>query len=135
MTKVTGRRCPLLSRSAPSRLLLYLRQKELDQPLERGGGILAVLRSGFKRTPAKLAMRAQPATHSIPPPSKALRGQHSAGDQVHHSAKHPNDAIDLVFFGRGIPCGTAELKTDNTQSINDAVHQYSTTVSRKASHF
>lgn len=100
--------------------------KELDQPLEHGGGILAVLRGGFKRTPAKFAMCAfKPAT-SLNPTAQ----QHYEANilrvmrQVHHSPKHPNDAIDLVFFVNGIPVATAELKTDNTQSIDDAVHQY-----------
>ncbi len=41
--------------------------------------------------------------------------------EVHHSAKHPNDAIDLVFFVNVIPVATAELKTDNPQSIDDAM--------------
>lgn len=100
--------------------------KELDQPLEHGGGILAVLRGGFKRTPAKFAMCAfKPATTLNP-----TAQQHYEANilrvmrQVHHSAKHPNDAIDLVFFVNGLPVATAELKTDNTQSIDDAVHQY-----------
>lgn len=35
-----------------------------------------------------------------------------------------NDAIDLVLFLNGIPVATAELKTNFTQDINDAVEQY-----------
>lgn len=37
---------------------------------------------------------------------------------------HNENCIDLVLFLNGIPVATAELKTDNTQSIEDAVYQY-----------
>ena len=32
--------------------------------------------------------------------------------------------MDLVLFLNGIPVATVELKTDFTQSINDAIDQY-----------
>lgn len=44
--------------------------------------------------------------------------------QVRHSPNHPNDALDLVLFVNGIPVATVELKSDFTQSVNDAVDQY-----------
>ncbi len=43
--------------------------------------------------------------------------------QVHYSLHNENN-IDLVLFLNGIPVATVELKTDNTQSIDDAVIQY-----------
>ncbi len=43
--------------------------------------------------------------------------------QVHYSLHHQN-SIDLVLFLNGIPVATAELKTDFTQKIDDAVNQY-----------
>ena len=43
--------------------------------------------------------------------------------QVHYSTQNSN-SIDLVFFVNGIPVATAELKTDFTQNITDAVLQY-----------
>lgn len=43
--------------------------------------------------------------------------------QVHYSTSN-NNSIDLVFFVNGIPVATSELKTDFTQSIEDAVKQY-----------
>lgn len=108
------------------RLLLDRLVKELDQPLEHGGGLLAVLRGGFRKTPAKFSMCAfKPAT-SMNPEAQ----EHYAANrlrvvrQVHHSKKRPQDSIDLVFFVNGLPVATAELKTDNTQSIDDAVRQY-----------
>ncbi|QDT15068.1 type I restriction endonuclease subunit R [Alienimonas californiensis] len=43
--------------------------------------------------------------------------------QVRYSVKNGN-SLDLVLFLNGIPVATAELKTENTQSIDDAVDQY-----------
>ncbi|WP_432258022.1 type I restriction endonuclease subunit R [Cupriavidus sp. TMH.W2] len=44
--------------------------------------------------------------------------------QVRHSPNYPQDALDLVLFVNGIPVATAELKSDFTQSVQDAVDQY-----------
>ncbi len=43
--------------------------------------------------------------------------------QLYYSAKN-NNSIDLVFFLNGIPIATAELKTDFTQNVQDAINQY-----------
>lgn len=43
--------------------------------------------------------------------------------QVRYSL-HNENSIDLVLFLNGLPIATIELKTDNTQSIDDAVDQY-----------
>ncbi len=45
--------------------------------------------------------------------------------QVRYSTRNEN-CLDLVLFLNGIPVATCELKTDNTQSIADAVWQYKT---------
>ncbi|MCP3728396.1 DEAD/DEAH box helicase family protein [Paraburkholderia sp. CNPSo 3272] len=44
--------------------------------------------------------------------------------QVRHSPNYPQDALDLVLFVNGIAVATAELKSDFTQSVDDAVDQY-----------
>lgn len=44
--------------------------------------------------------------------------------QVCHSPNHPKDALDLVLFLNGVPVATAELKSDFTQSVQDAEDQY-----------
>ncbi|HEX7242648.1 MAG TPA: DEAD/DEAH box helicase family protein [Longimicrobiaceae bacterium] len=44
--------------------------------------------------------------------------------QVHHSMTAPRESIDLVLFLNGLPVATAELKTDFTQNVQDAVDQY-----------
>lgn len=43
--------------------------------------------------------------------------------QVRYS-KHNENSIDLVLFLNGVPVATAELKTDFTQSVGDAIDQY-----------
>lgn len=44
--------------------------------------------------------------------------------QVRHSLNNPQDALDLVLFVNGIAVATAELKSNFTQSVGDAVDQY-----------
>lgn len=43
--------------------------------------------------------------------------------QIRYSV-HNENCLDLVLFLNGIPAATAELKTDFTQSIHDAIDQY-----------
>src|SRR6202020_1841253 len=43
--------------------------------------------------------------------------------QVHYSL-HNENSLDLGLFLTGIPVATVELKTDFTQSVDDAVNQY-----------
>jgi type I restriction enzyme R subunit len=45
--------------------------------------------------------------------------------QVRYSARNQN-CLDLVLVLNGIPVATVELKTDNTQRIEDAIWQYQT---------
>ncbi len=45
--------------------------------------------------------------------------------QVRYSTRNQN-CLDLVLFVNGIPVATVELKTDNTQRIEDAIWQYKT---------
>lgn len=44
--------------------------------------------------------------------------------QVHYSPHRPNESIDVVLFINGIPFATLELKTDFTQSVEDAINQF-----------
>lgn len=44
--------------------------------------------------------------------------------QVRHSPNNTKDALDLVLYLNGLPVATAELKSDFTQSVQDAVDQY-----------
>lgn len=44
--------------------------------------------------------------------------------QVRHSPNNPKDELDLVLFLNGIAVATVELKSNFTQSVQDAVDQY-----------
>jgi type I restriction enzyme R subunit len=44
--------------------------------------------------------------------------------QVRHSTNNPLEELDLVLFVNGIPVATVELKSNFTQSVQDAVDQY-----------
>ena len=100
--------------------------KALDAPLESGGGTLNVLRKGFKRTPAKFSMcEFKPATTL----NRATLERYGkvrlrVMRQVHYSKQRPAESIDLVFFVNGLPVATVELKTDTTQTVEDAKKQY-----------
>ncbi|HNG81432.1 MAG TPA: DEAD/DEAH box helicase family protein, partial [Burkholderiaceae bacterium] len=91
-------------------------------------GTLDVLRHGVEmlglRRPLDLA-QFRPALTLNP----AIQARYGANRlrvlrQVHHSPNRPNDALDLVLCLNGIPVATAELKSDYTQSVHDAVDQY-----------
>ncbi len=90
-------------------------------------GTLDVLRHGIEllglRRPLALA-QFKPALDVNPD----ILARHTANRlrvvrQVRYS-QHNENAIDLVLFLNGIPVATAELKTDFTQSVEDAVDQY-----------
>ncbi|HXD36732.1 MAG TPA: DEAD/DEAH box helicase family protein, partial [Rhodanobacter sp.] len=98
-------------------------RKSLDER-----GTLEVLRRGVEmiglKTPLAL-VQFRPALAMNP----ALEQRYAANRlrvvrQVKHSPNHPNDALDLVLFVNGIAVATAELKSDFTQSVGDAVDQY-----------
>jgi len=106
---------------AADTLLARLRD-QLDQR-----GTLDVLRHGVEllglKTPLKLA-EFKPALAINPD----ILARYAANRlrvvrQVRYSL-HSENSIDLVLFLNGLPVATAELKTDFTQSIGDAIDQY-----------
>jgi type I restriction enzyme R subunit len=102
-------------------LLARLRD-QLDQR-----GTLDVLRHGIEllglKSPLKLASsnRRWP---SIPTSSPATPPTGCAWCARLRYSLHNENSIDLGLFLNGLPVATAELKTDFTQSINDAIDQY-----------
>jgi type I restriction enzyme R subunit len=99
--------------------------KSLDLPLSNGGGALNILRKGFKDGSAKFEMcQFKPAdTLNATTLERYSKVRLRVMRQVHYSKKNRN-SIDLVFFLNGIPVATLELKTDFTQSVEDAKTQY-----------
>ena len=99
--------------------------KVLDTPLENGGGTLNLLRNGFAHVSAKFEM-------CVFKPESTLNAKRNADHaavrvrvmrQVHFSTADQR-SVDLVLFVNGLPVATLELKTDFTQSVQDAINQY-----------
>jgi type I restriction enzyme R subunit len=88
-------------------------------------GSLRVLRRGFKHINATFKMAQFAPANSLNPKlwddfnANVLR----VVRQVRYSM-HNGNSIDLVLFINGIPVATIELKTETTQSIEEAMRQY-----------
>jgi type I restriction enzyme, R subunit len=88
-------------------------------------GSLSVLRHGFKHINAGFKLCQFKPTQGLNPETLALyeKARCRVVRQVHYSL-HNEKSIDVVLFVNGIPVATLELKTDFTQSVNDAIRQY-----------
>jgi type I restriction enzyme R subunit len=103
-------------------VLLDRLRKQLDER-----GTLDVLRQGIEMIGLKkrlLLAQFRPAISM----NEALVTRYQANRlrvvrQLRYSTANEN-AIDLVLFLNGLPVATAELKTDFTQSVEDAIDQY-----------
>ncbi len=114
--KFTGQHGPAAEQKLLSRLA---------DVLDKGDGSIEVLRQGFKDVSYKFDMCQFRPSSGLNPEIvtryNAVRLR--VVRQVHYSL-HNENSIDLVFFVNGIPVATAELKTDFTQTIHDAIKQY-----------
>lgn len=107
--------------AAEATLLDRLRKSQDDR------GTLDVLRHGVEllglRHPVALA-QFKPALAMNPDTlARYAANRLRVVRQVRYSL-HNENAIDLVLFLNGVPVATAELKSDFTQSVDDAVDQY-----------
>jgi type I restriction enzyme R subunit len=97
-------------------------RKSLDER-----GTLDVLRRGVEivglKAPLAL-MGMKPALWTPETEARYAANRLRVVRQVRHSPNHLQDALDLVLFLNGVPVATAELKSDFTQSVGDAVDQY-----------
>ncbi|MEU7722698.1 type I restriction endonuclease subunit R [Streptomyces tibetensis] len=103
--------------------------KVLAAPTSSGGGTLNVLRNGFKMIPAgtlRMSQEQPETTHNPTTVRDYSEVRLRVMEEVRYSTVNGN-RIDLVFFVNGIPVATAELKTDMTQSVEEAKRQYRTT--------
>lgn len=99
----------------------------LDKQLaHKDGGTINTIREGFKITGAGKIMMSQ-----RPPEDERNTDERDRYDQnilrvVRQLKYHPTRefALDLGFFINGIPVATVEIKTDFTQSVEDAIQQY-----------
>ena len=98
----------------------------LGMPEEQGGGTLNVLKKGFDLPGARRFSMVQmpPADNRNPKLIEMYqRNRLRVVPEVVYSTKKA-DRIDLVLFCNGLPVATIELKTEFTQSIEDAKAQY-----------
>lgn len=88
-------------------------------------GTLHLLRHGFKDVDAKFSLCQFKPAHDKNPKLVELykKNRLTVIRQLHFSLNNEK-SIDLVLFVNGLPVATAELKTDLTQSITDAIQQY-----------
>lgn len=90
-------------------------------------GVLDVLRNGIEIHPVRGTLQLaqfKPASGMNPDlTTKYNANRLRVVRQVKYSVANEN-CIDLVLFLNGIPVATAELKSDFTQSVDDAVDQY-----------
>ena len=88
-------------------------------------GTLHLLRHGFKDVDAKFSLCQFKPAHDKNPKLVELykKNRLTVIRQLHYSLNNEK-SIDLVLFVNGLPVATAELKTDLTQGISDAITQY-----------
>jgi type I restriction enzyme R subunit len=108
--------------AAVEAVLLDRLRKQIDER-----GTLDVIRQGVEllglKQPLQMA-QFKPALAMNPElQAKCAANRLRVVRQVHYS-QHNENSIDLVLFLNGLPVATAELKTDFTQSVDDAVDQY-----------
>jgi type I restriction enzyme, R subunit len=90
-------------------------------------GTLHVLRHGFKDVDAKFSLcQFKPAHGKNPKLLEAYAANRLTCVRQLHYSLHNENSIDLVLFVNGLAVATAELKTDMTQSVRDAIKQYKT---------
>ncbi len=103
-------------------VLLDRLRKSLDDR-----GTLDVLRHGVEllglRQPLALCQFKPALAMNAETVAKYRKNRLRVVRQVHYSL-HNENAIDLVLFLNGLAVATVELKTDFTQSVDDAVDQY-----------
>ncbi len=98
----------------------------LDKPLEHGGGTLNILRNGVQYIGGgrlKVAQFRPETSLNATTTAQYAAMRVRVMRQVHFSTADRR-SIDLVFFVNGLPVATVELKTDFTQSLDDAIGQY-----------
>lgn len=91
-------------------------------------GTLDVLRRGVEmlglKEPLELAQFKPALAINLAIQAKYAANRLRVVRQVCHSPNNPKDELDLVLFLNGVAVATVELKSNYTQSVQDAVDQY-----------
>ncbi|WP_449373037.1 type I restriction endonuclease [Arthrobacter psychrolactophilus] len=116
---------PTMQAKARIRVLDRLAAVMASEPIN-GGGTLNAIKKGFAVTPASFRMFQPQPADGLNPVTVERYGMNRVRvmRQVHYSAAAPKKSLDLVLFLNGIAVATVELKTDMTQSAEDAIKQY-----------
>ena len=98
----------------------------LDKPLEHGGGTLNILRNGVQYIGGGRLKMAQfrPETNLNATTNEQYAAMRVRVMRQVHFSTADRRSIDMVFFVNGLPVATVELKTDFTQSLDEAINQY-----------
>ena len=98
--------------------------KRVAEQLDRHG-TLFLLRHGFKDRDARFSLCQFRPAHDANPDlwTHYSANRLTAVRQLHYS-RHNQNSLDLGLFVNGLPVATAELKTDLTQNVRDAIRQY-----------
>ncbi|WP_328366525.1 type I restriction endonuclease subunit R [Micromonospora zamorensis] len=98
----------------------------LDKPLEHGGGTLNILRNGVQYIGGgRLKMgQFRPETSLNATTNEQYAAMRVRVMRQVRFSTADQRSIDLVFFVNGLPVATVELKTDFTQSLDEAINQY-----------
>lgn len=105
------------------RVILNRLEKELSS---KHGGTMSVIRHGFKVTGYGQIFMSKKSPEDERNPEEVKKYKSNILRVVRQLKYNPTRefSLDLCFFINGIPVSTVELKTDFTQSIDDAVKQY-----------
>lgn len=124
-TQQTAYEKALKAAGSPAKFLDVL-TTALDKPLEHGGGTLNILRNGVQYIGGGRLKMAQfrPETSLNATTSEQYAAMRVRVMRQVHFSTADKRSIDLVFFVNGLPVATVELKTDFTQSLDDAINQY-----------
>lgn len=102
--------------------------KKLASEEKHGGGTLNVLRGGVDVVGAKRfsLLQKPPADDKNPRlTQRYAQNRLRVVEELIYSTKHGN-RLDLTLFANGIPVATVEIKTEFTQSLDQAMTQYRT---------
>lgn len=111
------------NRSETESIILNRVVKELEA---KSGGTMSVIRNGIQFTGIGKVFMSKKAPEDARNPKEVEKYQSNILRVVRQLKYNPTRefSIDLVFFINGLPVATVELKTNFTQSIEDAVQQY-----------
>jgi type I restriction enzyme, R subunit len=119
----TFKKLEKLNGSDTEKVILNRLEKQLSA---KSGGTMKVLREGINIVGAGKLELSQKAPEDERDPDQVKKYKANILRVVRQLKYNPTRefSLDLGFFINGIPVATVELKTDFTQSIDDAVKQY-----------